>query len=378
MAEEDRARLDQNTMNFAGAPSGFQVWRENTPLGRALFGSSQDAGAAFSTGSQPGGLPRSNAAFFPEQQGTVNTAALSGTQNQAATQYAPPVPTIASGLTSAVNPLESYLTPKPTSTATQATSAAPQPAGLRLMNPLDQKKYDIGGMQGLLATQSPNVTRNLMRTDGGQYMVRETINGPRTPALMAPETDVSKYRQITGWTEGRLGHPGGQPIYSTGAAELAAVNAGISDYNRDTMAQQTGLTNQWQAAQGGIPLQQAQAAEASAKAATAPEDSRTQGLLRTAMARQADAAANQGKYILGTEEVSAGRNPITQQQEFRKVSVPYSARTGERVVTARERLQDIMSNLSTEQQSKLRTELGGKNLSDAELLKQVNTILYGE
>ena len=314
---------------------------------------------------------------FETQRGLVNRSAMDQASTALAqpSQYvAPAAPTISSGLTGLTNPLEGSLTysTSPTSTTTQPTSATPQPAGLKLMNPLDQKKYDLGGMQGLLATQSPNVTRNLMRTDNGQYMVRETVNGFRNPPLMTPVTDVSKYRQLTGYDAQ------GNPVYSTGAAELAAVNAGISDYNRDTLAQQTGLTNQWQAAQGGIPLQQAQAAEASAKAATAPEDSRTQGLLRTAMARQADAAANQGKYILGTEEVSAGRNPITQQQEFRKVSVPYSARTGERVVTARERLQDIMSNLSTEQQSKLRTELGGKNLSDAELLKQVNTILYGE
>ena len=170
------------------------------------------------------------------------------------------------------------------------TSSAAAPQNGNFLYPEDQARMErVGGIRQMMQSPNPDIAYSRMRDPAtGKNVVRETINGSgnnSAPALQTPFVSAKAFAQRTGWDKD------GNPIYSTGADEMAAANAGIADYNTALMAGYRDRNIAFASEQGGIPKDQASAAYDNARALEEPLEGQSSRGLRAAQARQADAAA---------------------------------------------------------------------------------------
>jgi hypothetical protein len=238
-------------------------------------------------------------------------------------------------------------------------------------NAVEAQKFAEGGLRNVLKTPGPNMSRNLMQGEDGKLFVRETINGSaQAPVLREPAVDPSKYVTRTGWDKE------GNPIYSTGAAEMAAVNAGISDYNRGLTEGYKERYDQWANTNGMMPLQEAQAGQATAAAGQAtattreiPANAISMRTLQAAQTAREQATADNDKNWKQVTVEEPGVNEFAQplkQTEWLNVKTGQSLRSPRSTSSAAQQLRELRSSLGPQRESIVEKYLVDNNIKDAQ------------
>lgn len=147
--------------------------------------------------------------------------------------------------------------PAAPATPPPVTPARPE---MNWSRPADEERYNLLGLQEMLRSPGPSTTRHLVRDDNGKHLIRETINGSDSPpALTKPYLSPSAFSRVTGYMQDQplrgvngkvYGYTAGTPIYGSGAAEMAAANAGIADYNNALLSGYDKRNELWAAQQG--------------------------------------------------------------------------------------------------------------------------------
>jgi hypothetical protein len=149
-------------------------------------------------------------------------------------------------------------------TSPSSSRKRPQP---NFLYPEDTERMSrLGGVKEMLRSPNPDINYSMLRDEKtGRLVVRETINGSGNnspPALERPFVSAKQFRQIVGWDKDQ------NPIYSTGADEMAAANAGIADLNTARLTGYDQRNTAWVSENGTVPLQNAQTGLANAQTRT--------------------------------------------------------------------------------------------------------------
>ena len=206
-------------------------------------------------------------------------------------------------------------TVQPSTTPAAAVAAQPgAPAGMRFRSAQDSSDYQKYIGTGMSSDPSPSVHRAMLQDPAtGKYSFQEIQNGTDTPpALQTPFVSAKAFRQITGYDRDR------NPIYSTGADEMSAANAGIADYNKSLMDGYTQRNTQWADMVGGVPKDIADAAKTRAETAEIPLEGTSARGLRSATAAAQGESKN--KPILREIDVPTGvPNALGERPTVRKL-----------------------------------------------------------
>ncbi len=202
---------------------------------------------------------------------------------------------------------------------TLPTPEAPVQTGMRFSDVADTEAFERGGLREMLRSPAPNIAKTLMQDpETGEYTVRESISGGvGGPALKKPFVDPSRFATRTGWDRK------GNPIYSTGASEMEVANTGIAEYNKALVSKYGARNLAWEAAEGGVPRDIAQAELYTARAGlreaeTVALPTTTESLrgLRSAQAELATQQAETSKLIklkVPSGEVNRYEEPTTKE-----------------------------------------------------------------
>jgi hypothetical protein len=129
------------------------------------------------------------------------------------------------------------------------------------------------------------INGNVSTSYGGSIAPKTTVQPGYAPQLKTPFTSPKAFASI-------VGYRGDNPIYSSGAAEMAAANAGIAEYNKAAVDKFGAENTLYSTVTGGVPLQQAQAALAGTSAAEMPGENKSQQGFRSAQSKEALANAS--------------------------------------------------------------------------------------
>ena len=200
-------------------------------------------------------------------------------------------------------------------TPAAAVAAQPgAPAGMRFRSAQDSSDYQKYIGTGMSSDPSPSVHRAMLQDPAtGKYSFQEIQNGTDTaPTMQTPFVSAKGFRQITGYDKNE------NPIYSDGAAEMNAANAGIADYNKSLMEGYTQRNAQWADIAGGVPKDIADAAKTRAETAEIPLEGTSARGLRSATAAAQGESKN--KPILREIDVPTGvPNALGEQPTVRKL-----------------------------------------------------------
>lgn len=267
---------------------------------RLGLGAAQDVAAGF-TGAPPSGeefkffsaaeaLPQAVArGLAPEPAPTAAPIAPRVTPETTAPEPRATVPPPTTGLRAQ---------PAPEQTATQIAPVSARQAavsqGLRFGTPEEQELYERVGLQEMMRSPYPGFQTGLY-TDpktGESSLIERISGGAGGPALRQPFVSPRQFRSVTGYDRE------GNPVYSSGAAEMAAANAAIAEYNKALLQKYGAQTDIWEAGQVGIPkglaqadLFQAQAGLADVRAEELPREGAS---LRAMRAAQMESMAGGG------------------------------------------------------------------------------------
>jgi len=152
--------------------------------------------------------------------------------------------------------------------------------------------YAPGGPAPQAAAPAPDagirremINGNVATSYGGGIPPKTTVQPGYAPQLKTPFTSPKAFATITGYR-------GDNPIYSSGAAEMAAANAGIAEYNKAAVDKFGAENTLYSTVTGGVPLQQAQALLAGTSAAEMPGENKSQQGFRSAQSKEALANAS--------------------------------------------------------------------------------------
>jgi len=191
----------------------------------------------------------------------------------------------------------------------------------------DTKAVNAQGMKWLTDNLSPGaggarremINGNAATSFGGGIAPKTTVQPGYAPQLKTPFDNPKAFATITGYR-------GDNPIYSSGAAEMAAANAGIAEYNKAAVDKFGAENTLYSTVTGGVPLQQAQALLAGAQASEAPAAGISSRNLQASQASLAEASAGiarqqieQGKLMKFDIEEPNPDNPYApalKQQAF--------------------------------------------------------------
>ena len=191
----------------------------------------------------------------------------------------------------------------------------------------DTKAVNAQGMKWLTDNLSPGaggarremINGNAATSFGGGIAPKTTVQPGYAPQLKTPFDNPKAFATITGYR-------GDNPIYSSGAAEMTAANAGIAEYNKAAVDKFGAENTLYSTVTGGVPLQQAQALLAGAQASEAPAAGISSRNLQASQASLAEASAGiarqqieQGKLMKFDIEEPNPDNPYApalKQQAF--------------------------------------------------------------
>jgi hypothetical protein len=138
------------------------------------------------------------------------------------------------------------------------------------------------------------INGNVATSFGGGIAPKTIVQPGYAPQLKTPFDNPKAFATITGYR-------GDNPIYSSGAAEMAAANAGIAEFNKAAVDKFGAENTLYSTVTGGVPLQQAQALLAGTSAAEMPGENTSERGLRSSQASLASAQAGQvGKGVWQT------------------------------------------------------------------------------
>jgi len=157
----------------------------------------------------------------------------------------------------------------------------------------DTKAVNAQGMKWLTDNLSPGaggarremINGNAATSFGGGIAPKTTVQPGYAPQLKTPFDNPKAFATITGYR-------GDNPIYSSGAAEMTAANAGIAEYNKAAVDKFGAENTLYSTVTGGVPLQQAQALLAGTSAAEMPGENKSQQGFRSAQSKEALANAS--------------------------------------------------------------------------------------
>ena len=306
--EKERAKVNASSMLGAG------IRKVGAPIVAGLAGTAADTVSLVTRAFERVGN-NVIAGFRGEQPDTSEFVMNPYTRLAMGAALEPPVQSVnsAAPVTSGIrpaaaaapgNPLSkpSPLTPPTTAAKTAPTSASTNavntgggtaPQNGNFLYPEDQARMErVGGIRQMLQSPNPDIAYSMMRDEKtGKNVVRETINGSgnnSAPALKTPFVSAKAFAQRTGWDKD------GNPIYSTGADEMAAANAGIADYNNALLKGYQDRNIAFTSEQGGIPRDQASAAYDNARALEVPLEGQSSRGFRANSQKKTDLI---GKYV---------------------------------------------------------------------------------
>lgn len=188
------------------------------------------------------------------------------------------------------------------------TATVPQAGGgMRFALPQAQDAYERLGLKELLRSPGPSTTKVLRQNDKGEYYIQESINGGDQPPTLRKPMD---------------------PTLFTGTqAQLEEANKSINEYNTQLMAGYGARNNLWEASQGVIPREQAQAGKYTAEAEAEPGLASSLRGLRAQQTLESAARTRAAGYGKVATEVPYGdprAGRIARQESF----VPYPGSPG--------------------------------------------------
>jgi hypothetical protein len=247
--------------------------------------------------------------------------------------------------------------------------------GLRFGAPEEQELYERVGLKEMMQSPYPGFQTGLYTDPGsGESTLIEMINGgPSGPALRQPFVSPKRFRSITGYDQE------GNAIYSTGAAEMAAANAAIAEYNRGLLEKYGGQADIWKAGQVDIPkglaqagLFQSQAGLAEARADEVPREGASLRAMRAAQQQNVGAQTAANKLI---KLKVPGPPDIYGQPTTREIAMDRSGKVYDPMAmqqSPRQQLQDLAAGMTDERKSIVQKYIrNNPNETEASILQRI-------
>jgi len=260
-------------------------------------------------------------------------------------------------------------------------SSIQKPAQSNFLYAEDTERMNrLGGIKEMLRSPNPDINYSMMKDEKtGKSVVRETINGSgnnSAPALERPFVSAKKFRQIIGYDANE------NPIYSTGAAEMAAANAGIVSYNAEQMNGYNNRNNAWAAENGTVPLQNAQTSEAIAHANEIPLTGKSLRDYQSAQIKNMGTGVDKDNFLKVVNQVPSGEvDPATGMQKFISEEQLYDISAGKFINPRRQQTgpqNAILTDLNSGQKPQMIYEKYFSSMPHEQAIATLNSMPPGE